>query len=104
LLLYSQHVIEILHGLASCALSEIVEARNDNKAAAGLVQCETDVAKIGVCDVLQLRQCASGPNADHGAAGVELAVKGFDVRSRLRFLEGNVDGGKNAAGEREQVS
>jgi hypothetical protein len=33
LLLYLQHVIEILDGLAGGAFSEIVEARNDDQAA-----------------------------------------------------------------------
>src|SRR3982074_27945 len=96
-------MVEILHGLAGGAFSKIVEARNDHQTAAGFVQRESDVTKIGVRDVLQLRQRAGWPNADHRAAGVELAVERFDVRGGLRLGERDVNGGKNAAREREQV-
>ena len=96
-------MVEILNGLAGSAFSKIVEARDDDQAASRLVQCESDVAKIGVRDVLQLRQRFGGLDANQGAAGVELAVERLDVRSSLGFAERNVDGGKNAAGERKQV-
>src|SRR5258708_8073397 len=96
-------MVEILHGLGGGAFSKIVEARDDDQAATRFVQREADVAKIGVRDVLQLRQCAGSPDANHGTAGVELAVERLDVRSGLRLGERDVDGGKNTAREREQV-
>ena len=36
-----------------------------------LSEDKADVAEIGVGDVLQLGKRAGGPDADHGAAGVE---------------------------------
>src|SRR5712664_1512950 len=97
-------MVEILHGLAGGAFSKIVEARDDDQAACGIVQRESDIAKIGVCDVLQLGQRAGGPDADHGTAGVEPAIKRLDVRGGLRLAESDVDGGKNATGEGKQMS
>ena len=96
-------MIEILHGLASGAFSKIVEAIDDDQAASGVVQCESDIAKIGVRDVLQLRQRSGGPDTNHGAASVELTVKRLDVRGSLRFTKRDVDRGENAAGEGKQV-
>src|SRR6202795_1686018 len=96
-------MVEILHGLAGGAFSKIVEARNDDQAAPRMVQRKSDVAEIGVRDVLQLRPCAGGPDADHGTAGVELAVERLDVRGSLRFAEGNVDRGEDSACERQKV-
>src|SRR5260370_2067573 len=96
-------MVEILNGLAGSAFSKIVEARDDDQAASRFVERESDVAKIRVRDVLQLRQCAGSPDADHGTAGVELAVESLDVRSGLRLGERDVDGGKNTARERGQV-
>src|SRR5260370_41779263 len=72
-------MVEILNGLAGSAFSKIVEARDDDQATSRVVQCESDIAKIGVSDVLQLRQCAGGPDANHGTAGVELAGDRLDV-------------------------
>ena len=96
-------MVEILHGLAGSAFSKIIEARDDNQAASRLVECESEVAKISVRDVLQFGQRAGGPQANHRAPGIELAVERFDVRGSLRFAEGNVNGGKNTACERQQV-
>src|SRR5882672_297468 len=96
-------MVEILNGLAGSAFSKIVEARDDDQAASRFVERESDVAKIRVRDVLQLRQCAGSPDADHGTAGVELAVESLDVRSRLRLGKRDVNGGKNAARKRQQV-
>src|SRR5439155_16349618 len=77
--------------------------RNDDQAASGFVQSESDIAKIRVRYVLQFRQRACGPDADHRAASIKAPVQRFDSRSGLRFAEGDVDGGKDTAGEREQV-
>src|SRR6266850_2122102 len=96
-------MIEILHGLAGSAFPKIVEARDDDQAASRLVQCESDVAEIRVRNVLQLRQRAGSPDANHRAAGVKPPVEGFDVRGGLWLAERDVDGGKNATGERQQV-
>jgi len=96
-------VIEILDGLAGGAFSKIVEARDDDEAASRFVQRESDVAKIGVSDVLQFRQRPGSPDANHRTAGVELAVERLDIRGGLRLTKRDVDGGKNAAGEGQQV-
>ncbi len=56
MLLYPQHVIPVLNGLAGRAFSEIVEAGNDDQAAAAFIQSKTQVAIIRVCHMLQLRQ------------------------------------------------
>ncbi len=103
MLLYTQHVVEILHGLAGSAFSKIVEARDEDQAASRLVQCESDVAKISVRDVLQFGQRASGPDANQGTPGVELAVERLDIRGGLRLVEGNVNGGENSTSQRQQV-
>src|SRR5260370_41321672 len=95
-------MVEILNGLAGSAFSKIVEARDDDQAASRVVQCESDVAKIGVSDVLQFRQRAGGPDANHGTAGVELAVERLDVRGGLRLGECCADGGKDSRGERQR--
>src|SRR5216683_1696905 len=96
-------MIEILHGLAGSAFAKIVKTGDDNQTTAGLVQGKADVAEIGVRDVLQLRQSAGGPDPHHGTARVEPAVKHLHVCGGLRLLEGDVNGGKNAARERQQV-
>src|SRR5712692_1327103 len=96
-------MIEILHGLAGSTFPKIVEARDDDQAPSRIVQRESDVAKIGVRDVLQFRQRAGGPDANHGTASVELEVERLDVRGGLRLAECDVDGGKNAAGEGQQM-
>src|SRR5438552_6559740 len=101
--IYTSHVIEVLDGLLVCVFSQIDEARNDDQAASGFVQSESDIAKIRVRYVLQFRQRACGPDADHRAASIKAPVQRFDSRSGLRFAEGDVDGGKDTAGEREQV-
>ena len=96
-------MVEILNGLAGSAFAEIVEARDDDQTLAGFIQSEADVAEIGVGDMLQLRQRTGGPDADHGAARVKLAIEGFDGLWRLLLRKRDVNGGKNAAGERQQV-
>src|SRR5258707_14081802 len=96
-------MVEILHGLAGGAFSEIVKARYEDQAASRMVQRESDIAKICVRDVLQLRQAAGGPDANHWPAGVEPAIERFDVRGSLRLGGSEVDSGKNCAGKREQM-
>src|SRR5260370_42466287 len=91
-------MVEILNGLAGSAFSKIVEARDDDQAASRVVQCESDVAKIGVSDVLQFRQRAGDPDANHGTAGVELAEEGLDGRGGLELHERGGSGGKGSAG------
>src|SRR5580704_11711270 len=97
-------MVEILNGLAGSAFAKIVETRNDNEALAGLIQDEADVAEISVSDVLELGQRAGRPDTNHGAAGVELAIKGFYRFRRLLGGERDVNGRENAARERKQVS
>ena len=92
-----------MNGLAGGALAKIVEARDDDEAFAGVVQSETDIAEIGVRDVLQFRQRAGGPDAHHGAAGVELAEDGFDFGGGTRFAQSYVDGGEDSASEGEEM-
>jgi len=53
--------------------------------------------------VLQFRQRARGPDADHGPPGVELAIEGLDVSRGLRLREIHVDRGQNSARERQQM-
>src|SRR5580692_121324 len=96
-------MVEILDSLASGAFAEIVETRDDDEALAGFVQDEADVAEVGVRDVLQLGQRARGPDADHGAASIKLAIEAFDRFGRLRGGKRDVDGGENAASERQQM-
>src|ERR1700682_6777923 len=95
-------MVEILNGLAGSAFSKIVEARDDDQAASRFVERESDVAKIRVRDVLQLRQRAGSPDADHGTAGVELAVEGLDIRGGLRLARRGVNGGKDTVREWEK--
>src|SRR6266851_3010173 len=68
-----------------------------------MVQGEADIAKVGVRDVLELRQLASGPDAHHRAPGVELAVGGFNGFGGMRGAERHVDGRKNSAGQRQKM-
>src|SRR5713101_3749957 len=96
--------MEILNCLARRAVAEIVEAGDDDEAFAGVVQGESDIAEIGVRDVLQLGQRASGPDAHQGAASVELSEDGFDGFGGIRRAERHVNGGKNSASQREQMS
>ena len=103
MLLDPQHVVEILHGLPGGAFPEIVETGDDDEATSGFIQSKADVTEIGVCDVLQFRQRARGPDADHGPPGVELAIERFDVCGGLRGIEIHIDRGKNPARERQQM-
>src|SRR5260370_42294099 len=95
-------MVGVLSGLDGGAFSKIVEGREDVQAASRFVQGESDVAKIRVRDVLQLRQRAGRPDTNHRAAGVELAIERLDVGGGLRFAERNADGRKNAARARQQ--
>jgi len=52
--------VKILHGLPGGAFPEIVETGDDDEAASGFIQGESDIAEIGVCNVLQFRQRARG--------------------------------------------
>src|SRR5580658_4074395 len=97
-------MVEILNGLARGAFAKIVEARDDNQSPARLVQSKADVTEIGVRDVLQFRQRARGPNANHGASGIKLAIKGFNGVWRLLLCERDVNRGKNSTCERQQMS
>jgi len=47
--------------------------------------------------VLELRQGAGRPDADHGAAGEEFAKERLNVRGSARLGKSDVDGGQNAA-------
>src|SRR4029077_11933535 len=51
----------------------------------------------------QLREGASGPDAHHGAASVELAEDGFDRFGRVGGAKRHIDGGEYSAGERKQM-
>src|SRR5260370_24732320 len=53
--------------------------------------------------MLQFRQRAGGPDADHAAAGIKPPVERLDVRSSLWFAERDVNGRKDAAREGQQV-
>ena len=103
MLLDAGHEIEILDGLAGRAFAEIVEARDNDKALAGRVQGEADVAKVGVRDVLELGQRPCRPDADHRAPGVELAIEGFDGIGGMGRAKLDIDGGKDSAGQREEM-
>ena len=96
-------MVEILNGLAGGAFAEIVEARDDDEAFAGLIQRKTDVAEIGVCDVLQFGQETGGPDTHHGSASVELAEDAFDRFGRVGGAKRHIDGGEYSAGERKQM-
>src|ERR1700676_2662453 len=96
-------MVEILNGLAGGAFAKIVEARDDDETLAGLIQSKPDVAEVSGGDVVQLGQSARGPDADHGAAGVKLAIEGFDGVGRLLGRERDVDRGENSARERQEV-
>src|SRR5580692_3570085 len=96
-------MVEILYGLACGALAEIVETGDDDQTLARLVQGKADVAEIGVRHVLQLGQRARGPDADHGASGIKLAIERFDRVGRLRLSEGDVNRRKDAARERQEM-
>src|SRR5277367_4670500 len=96
-------MVEILNSLTGGASAEIVEAGDDDEALAGFVEHADDVAEIGVRHVLQLGQRARGPDTDHRASGVELAIEGFDRIRRLLGGESDVNSGKDAARERQQV-
>src|SRR5439155_5254022 len=96
-------MIESLYCLACRAIPKIVQARNDHQAATRRIEREADVREIGVCYVLQLWQGAGFPDADHRAASVRFAEKRFDAFRRLRFLERDVDRGKNSARQRKQM-
>ncbi len=104
LLLNSQKMVEILYGLASGTFAEIVETRDDDEPAAGTIECEADVRKIGVRDVLQfpgaLRLSRCGPwGGLRRSCGRALRwLREFAVRG-----ERDVDRGKNAAGNGQQV-
>jgi hypothetical protein len=91
-LLHADHMIEILNCLPRRALSEIVQTRNDDQTAARVVQREADVAEIGVRYVLQLRELARRPDADHFALGIKLAVERFNSIAGLRLVERDVNG------------
>src|SRR5882724_151100 len=90
-------MVEILNGLARGAFAEIVETRNNDEAAAGAIEDETEVSEIGVRDVLDFWKRTGLPDADHRAASVGFAIKSFDGVRGLRLGERGVDRGENAA-------
>ena len=90
-------MVEILYGLARGAFAEIVETRNDNEAASGAIENETEVSEIGVGDMLDFGKDTGLPDADHRAASVGFAIKRFDGASGLWLGERDVDRGENAA-------
>src|SRR2546430_2093904 len=96
-------MVEILHGLARGAFAKIVETRNDDEAAAGAVEDEAEVGKIGVRDMLDFGKRAGFPDADHRAASVGFAIKRFDGVRRLRLGERDVDRGENAARDGKEM-
>src|SRR5690242_1261471 len=96
-------MVQILHSLSGGPFPKIVETGDENQAAPGRIQNETDVAKIRVRDVLQLRQHPSAPDTNHGPSGIKLTKQSFDFCSRLFLIECYVDGGENPARERQQV-
>src|SRR5580658_923324 len=96
-------MVEILNGLTCGAFAKIVEAGDHDQSPARLVQDKADVTKIGARDVLQFGQRARGPDADHGASGIKLAIEGFDGISRLLLSERDVNRRKDAARERQEV-
>ena len=52
----AQHHIQILHGLAGCALQQIIQATDDHRAPAAGVELKADVRIVGAHRVLNLRQ------------------------------------------------
>src|SRR5579859_538686 len=90
-------MIEILNGLARGAFAKIIETRDDDEATAGRIEREAEVGEIGVRDVLNFRQCAGLPEADHRTARVRFAIESFDGLGRLRLGERDIDRGKDAA-------
>ena len=83
MLFEAKHDVEILHGLTGRAFAQIVQAGNDDESSATGVQRETDIAEIGLDDVLQLGLRASGPQPNHGPASVKLTVDLLDLSSGL---------------------
>jgi hypothetical protein len=51
-LLYPQHVIEILNRLPGSAFAQIVQAGHDHQAFPAFVEHKADIAEICVCYVL----------------------------------------------------
>src|ERR1700688_79005 len=96
-------MVEILNGLAGGAFAKGVEAGDNDQTLSGFIQDKADVTEIGVGDVLQFEQSARRPDADHGTAGGKLAIESFDRLRRLLSGERDVNGGKDAAREWQQV-
>ena len=68
MLLDTKDQVEILNGLASRPLAQVVQARNDDEALSRGIERKTDVAEIRVSDVLNLRQTTGGPDTNEAAA------------------------------------
>src|SRR5215472_4340459 len=96
-------MVQILHGLARSAFPEIVETGDKDQASSRRIQHKTDVAKVRVCDVLQLRQSACRPDTHHRLSRVKLAKQSFYFSGGFLLIQRDVDGRENPARERQEV-
>ena len=97
------HEVHVLNGLRRRSLEEVVEAGDDDKAAAIGGELEANVAEGCANDVLDLRQHGRRADADHGGVDVEIVEAGLNGGGGQCFVEAHVDGGKDAAGDGEKV-
>src|SRR5215470_3945611 len=96
-------MIEILNGLARGTFAEIVQTRDDDEAAAGVVEHEADVGEVRMRDMLNFRKRTGFPDADHGTASIGLAIKSFDRFGSLRHRKRHVNRGENSSRDRKKM-
>src|SRR5690242_2708322 len=94
--------VHVLDGLAGRSLDEVVNGRHEHDPLRAGVDLEADVAEVGTADVADLRQ-ARIVDAHEGRGLVEVVVGGEELLLREPLGVRSVDGGEDAAVDRQQV-
>src|SRR5580658_4054871 len=97
----SAHQVHVLHRLPGRPFEQVVQTGNNHTSPTVFGQLKADVAVVGICRILYLRQFLSHPH--HGARGVEIAEARFHLGRFLLLPEGHVGGGENTPRNRQQV-
>lgn len=56
--------VHVLHGLPRGAFDQVIDGGDNNGSACSGVLRDSDVAVVGMCDVLRLRELTFGQNPD----------------------------------------
>src|SRR5580698_531697 len=90
--LAAQHQVHVLDGLSGGALHQIVDSADDNGAAGGGIELESDIAEVGAIHARQIGQAAGRiePHEFFGLVMAKIDIEQF-VR-RLDIARAQIDG------------